>query len=215
MPGGTPSWCASYNSALQRQFDYDAGSGGGVTRSNHYTYNSTTGLIQTSTDGRGVTCTHTYDAFLRPITNAYSGSLAEQNLTTSWGYDPRGLVTNISESFASTNTGPSSSVARTYDANGQLQGDTVSAGNFSYQAALSRDSSGRRAALGFGAFGYNYSWRADGLLASSSGGSYTYDAAGQVLTRAFSPMTSSITSRDGVRKAAGGEHHDQWLVGFG
>jgi YD repeat-containing protein len=130
MPGNTPVWCASYNSALQRQFDYDAGSGGGVTRSNYYTYNSTTGLLQTSTDGRGVTCTHTYDAFLRPITNAYSGSLPEQNLTDSWAYDPRGLVTNISESFASTNTGPSSSVIRTFDAYGQLQSDNVSAGNF-------------------------------------------------------------------------------------
>ena len=34
MPGNAPVWCASYNSALQKQFDYDAGSGSGVTRSN-------------------------------------------------------------------------------------------------------------------------------------------------------------------------------------
>jgi RHS repeat-associated protein len=89
-------------------------------------------------------------------------------------------------------------VTRTFDAYGQLQGDNVSAGSFGCQAAISRDSAGRQAALGFGAFGYNYSWRADGLLASASGGSYTYDTAGQILTRAFSPMASSVTQRDGV-----------------
>jgi RHS repeat-associated protein len=197
MPGGLV-WRAAYNPALQMQYDCDVGTNGSVTRSNSYTYYSTTGLLQTSTDGRGVTCTHTYDAFLRPITNVYTGSLPEQNLTNSWGYDPRGLVTNISENFASTNTGPSSSVARTYDANGQLQGDNVSAGSFSYQAAFSRNAAGRRLALGFGTFGYSYTWRADGLLATAGGGSYTYDASGQLLTRTFSPMVSSVTQRDGV-----------------
>jgi len=200
MPGGLV-WRSAYNFALQKQYDCDIGSGGGITRSNYYTYNSTTGLLQTSTDGRGVTCTHTFDAFLRPLTNAYSGSLPEQNLTTSWGYDPRGLVTNVSESFASTNTGPSASVARVFDAYGQLQSDSASAGAFSYQAAFSRDSAGRRSALGFGTFGYNYTWRPDGTLASSGGGSYTYNTAGQLLTRNLSPMTSSIAQRDGVGRA--------------
>jgi YD repeat-containing protein len=177
---------------------FGACSRGGITRSNYYTYNSTTGLLQTSTDGRGVTCTRTYDPFLRPLTNAYSGSLPEQNLSTSWGYDPRGLVTNISESFASNSTGPSASVARVFDAYGQLQSDSVSAGAFSYQAAFSRDSAGRRSALGFGTFGYNYTWRPDGTLASSGGGSYTYNTAGQLLTRNLSPMASSISQRDGA-----------------
>ena len=53
-----------------------------ITRSNSYAYYTTTGLLQTKTDGRGVTCTHYFDAFLRPASNVYSGSLPEQNMTT-------------------------------------------------------------------------------------------------------------------------------------
>ena len=64
------------------QYDCDVGSGGVITRSNSYAYYATTGLLQTKTDGRGVTCTHYFDAFLRPASNVYSGSLPEQNMTT-------------------------------------------------------------------------------------------------------------------------------------
>ena len=97
LPGGL-IWRSSYNAALQRRFDYNIGSGAVVTRSNSFTYNSITGLLQTDTDGRGVTCTHYFDAFLRPSSNVYSGPLPEHNLTSSFSYDP-GLANQSERKF--------------------------------------------------------------------------------------------------------------------
>ena len=48
-------------------------------------------IAQTKTDGRGTSCTYTYDDWLRQSTMTYSGSLPEQNLTTTWQYEPRGF----------------------------------------------------------------------------------------------------------------------------
>ena len=167
MPGGLV-WRAAYNPALQMQYDCDVGSGGSITRSNSYTYYATTGLLQTKTDGRSVTCTYYFDAFLRPASNVYSGSLPEQNMTTVLNYDSRSSVTNISESFASTNTGPGVSVTRAFDAYGELIGDTVS-GGAGFTASQSWNSAGRRSGLGIDAFVYGFSWRADGMLLSVRG----------------------------------------------
>jgi RHS repeat-associated protein len=201
MPGGL-IWRAAFNRALQMQFDCDLGSGGSVTRSNSYTYNAVTGLLQTKTDGRGVTCTHYFDAFLRPATNVYSGPLPEHKMTTVFSYDPRNSVTNVSESFASTNTGPGIALARSYDAYRELISDAPS-GGAAYTASQSWDSAGRRTGLGIANFGWGYSWQADGMLLSVNGptgyggGAYTYDTAGHLLTRTFSPRVTSITQRDG------------------
>jgi RHS repeat-associated protein len=201
MPGGL-TWRAAFNPALQMQFDCDLGSGSSVTRSNSYTYNTTTGLLQTKTDGRGVTCTHYFDAFLRPSSDVYSGPLAEHNMTTAFSYDPRSSATNVSESFASTNTGPGVTVARSFDAYRELMDDAVS-GGAAYAASQNWDSSGRRIVLGLGGFGWGYSWQADGMLLSVNGpvgyggGTYTYDTSGQLLTRMFSPRMTTITQRDG------------------
>jgi len=199
MPGGLV-WRAAYNNALQKLYDCDVGSGSTVTRSNSYTYYSTTGLLQTKTDGRGVTCTHYFDAFLRPTSNVYSGSLPEQNMTTAFNFDPRSSVTNISESFASTNTGPAINVARTFDGYGELINDNIS-GGAGYAASQSWDEAGRRSGVAFGTFSYGFSWRADRMLLSVGGlggsSAYTYDTAGQLLTRTFSPRVTSITQRDG------------------
>ena len=196
MPGGVV-WQAAYNNARQKLYDCDIGSGGAATRSNSYTYYSVTGLLQTKTDGRGVTCTHYFDAFLRPASNVYSGPLPEHNMTTVFNYDPRSSVTNISESFASTNTGPGVAVARAYDSYSELVGDSIS-GGAGYTASQSWSAAGRRTGLSIGGFGYSFSWRADGMLLSvGGGGTYTYDTAGQLLTREFSPRVTSITQRDG------------------
>ena len=201
MPGGLV-WRAAFNPALQMQYDCDVGSGSAITRSNSYAYYATTGLLQTKADGRGVTCTHYFDAFLRPASNVYSGSLPEQNMTTAFNYDRRSSVTNISESFASTNTGPGVSVTRAFDAYGELIGDAVS-GGAGYSASQNWDAAGRRTGLAIGSFVYGFAWRADGLLlsvrgqAGYGGGAYTYDTKGQLLTRAFAPRITSITQCDG------------------
>ncbi len=204
---GTNSWRAAYNSASQKQWDFNAGADGSVTRSNHYTYNPTTGLLQSRVDGRGITSTLTYDDWLRPITNVYSGTLAEQNLTTSWGYDVRGLVTTISESFTLTNTGPGTSINRTYDAYSQILSESVSGGDTSYNANQSQDAAGRRKVLGIANFGFAYGWRADGLLTSVQGlsgiGNYSYDLGGLLQTRTVANRSTSITQRDGLGRPLG------------
>lgn len=200
MPGGL-TWAAAYNNANQLLYDFNLGTDSSITRSNHYTYYLTTGLLLTKTDGRGVTCTHFYDDFLR-LTNAiYTGSLPEHNLNTTWTYDPRGLLTTIAENYTS-NSSPATSVSRAYDAYGQLQGETITVGASTYPSSISRDSAGRRTSLGLTLFGYNYTWRADGMLSSSTGptggGTYSYDNAGQLVTRTLGPRVTTISSRDGT-----------------
>jgi RHS repeat-associated protein len=196
MPGGLV-WQATYNSAQQKLYDCNIGSGGSVTRSNSYTYSTTTGLLQTAADGRGVTCTHYYDAFLRPASNVYSGPLPEHNMTTSWSYDPRSLVTSITEGFASPGTGPSVSVTRQFDGYSELVNDTIT-GGASSAASQGWDAAGRRTGLGIAGGGFGFGYQADGLLASiTGGGSYTYSTSGLLLSRTYSPRVTTISQRDG------------------
>jgi RHS repeat-associated protein len=76
-------------------------------------------------------------------------------------------------------------------------------GGASYTASQTWNSAGRRTGLGVGTFSYGFSWQADGMLLSVAGpagygnGAYTYDSAGQLLTRTFFPRVTSITQRDG------------------
>ena len=68
MPGGL-QWSATYNNAGQELQDWVTGTNGAGTKSNSCSYypsgNAAAGLLQTKTDGRGVTATHTYDDWLR------------------------------------------------------------------------------------------------------------------------------------------------------
>jgi RHS repeat-associated protein len=201
MPGGL-TWNAAYNSAQQKLYDFDVGSGGSVTRSNSYTYYSTLGLVQSKTDGRGVTSTHYYDSFLRPTSNVFSGPLPEHNMTVSWAYDPRSLVTSIAQNFASTNTGPSVSVSRSYGMYYEIIRENISGGN-SYSATEAYDADVRRTGLGINNFGWGFSYQADGLLTSVGssslygGATFTYSTSGLLLSRLFSPRTTTITQFDG------------------
>lgn len=198
MPGGL-QWQARFNSAAQLLEEKNAGSGGAATRTNSYAYyatgNSFAGLLQTSTDGRAVVCTHTYNDWLRPGTNTYDGPLAEHDFATKMTYDARGLLTGITETPA---TG-TNSVTRTYDSYGQMSSESVSTG---YTATQSWDAAGRRVRLNFGDFVYAYFWRADGLLDSVAtpvgGGGYAYNSAGVLTNRAIGSRSSAITSLDGA-----------------
>ena len=80
----------------------------------------------------------------------YSGSLPEQNLTTTWQYEPRGYVTSITEQFANTNTSPTTTISRSFDPYGQLASESVNAGSSTYNAGQSFDAAGRRLTLGIG-----------------------------------------------------------------
>jgi RHS repeat-associated protein len=204
-------WQARFNSANQMLEEKDVGTDGSTaTRVTSYTYypaNSVyAGLPQTRTDGRSVVCTYAYDTFLRPATNTHTGSLAEQNLTTTWQYDARGLVRSFTESFASTNTGPVTRVLRGYDGRGLLLGDSVLLDS-SLVSSVNQgwDSAGRRSSLSFDSFRYQFAWRADGLLAGASGntggGAYSYNDAGLLTSRVVGSRTTTIGFRDGAGHA--------------
>ena len=203
MPGSL-QWQATYNNTGQMLKEkYINGTSG--TRTNTYTYFSTStavpGLLQTKTDGRGVTCAYSYDDWLRATNMAYSGSLLEQDLTTTLHYEPRGFVTNTTEQFSSTNTGPVTTVQRSYDAYGQLASESVNGGPVAYGDSQNWDVTGRRTQLTIGGVNYAFGWQADGNLVSASDptgtGNYTFDTAGLLTTRQVGNRMTVIGSRDG------------------
>jgi YD repeat-containing protein len=204
MPGNL-QWRAAYNNAGQITNDWLVGTGSAGTRTNTYAYftggSPFAGLLQTKTDGRGVTCAYSYDDWLRATNMAYSGSLPEQQLTTTLQYEPRGFVTSIAEQFASTNTGAATSVQRTFDPYGQLSSESVNGGSVSYGSSQSWDAAGRRTQLNIGTASYGFGWRADGNLISASdptgNGGYGFDTAGLLTSRTVGVRTTSITARDG------------------
>ena len=204
MPGNL-QWQATYNNAGQVLKDWNVGGTSG-TRTNIYSYftsgNPYAGLLQTKIDGRNTTNTFTYDDWLRPTNMACTGSLAEQNLTTTWKYETRGFITSITEQFASTNTGPTTTLQRSNNPYGQLASESVNAGSFSYSDNQRWDAAGRRTILNFGSVAsYGYGWQADGNLTSASdstgGGVYNFDTAGLLTSRAIGNRSTSITLRDG------------------
>jgi len=202
MPGGNLVYVASYSPAGQIGNEWNT-NGGSFTRSNNYTYFASgspfAGLLQTRTDGRGVTCSYTYDAWLRATNFAYTGSLPEQKLTTTLQYEPRGYLTNVIEQFAGSNA---LSVQRSFDVYGQLGAESVGGAAFGYADNQTWDAAGRRTQLGFGSIGnYGYAWQADGSLVaandSTGGGVYSYTTAGLLTTRTVGNRQTSITTRDG------------------
>ncbi|HEX3627107.1 MAG TPA: choice-of-anchor Q domain-containing protein [Verrucomicrobiae bacterium] len=203
MPGGL-QWQATYSNAGQMTHEQTFASGT-PTRATSYTYyssgTSSAGLLDNKTDGRGVSCTYTYDDWLRQAAMTYSGSLPEQNLTTTWHYEPRGFVTNITEQFGSTNTGPNTSIVRSYDPYGQLSSESVSGGSFGYGASQTFDGAGRRTMLGIGGVDYSFAWQADNALIYASdptgSGSYSYNTAGLLTDRLVGNRYTTIISRDG------------------
>jgi RHS repeat-associated protein len=204
MPGGL-QWQAAYNSAGQILMERTAGTSSAYTKTNVYSYfpggSPFAGLLKSNIDGRAVSCTHTYDDFLRVTTNTYRGALAEQNVSTVFKYDARGFATNIAEQFASGGTGPATT-SRSFDPYGQLASESITVGGAVFSSASQGwNAAGRRTAANFGSFGYNFGWQADGNLVSASNsagsGTYSYDTAGILTGRLVGGRSTSITSRDG------------------
>ncbi len=209
MPGGL-KWRAEYNAAGQMTKSFNVADASG-TRTNTYTYYAANspfaGLLQTHTDGRGVVRTATYDAYLRPLTNNYTGSLAEHNFKTVFQYDVRGLVTNLTENFTNTSVGPATAILRGYDPYGQLATEFVSVNGVAHSGAtLVRDSAGRSRQLAISSqastLSYYYGWRADGLLGGIGtaylNGNYGYTTAGLLNSRTLNGLSVNVTSRDGA-----------------
>lgn len=195
IPGGT-SWSATYSTAGQILTEKDQ-SGAQTARNVSYTYYATTwpGLSQTITDARGVIRTNFYDDFLRPASTATGGSQAEQNMTLSWQYDARGLVSQISQSYATSNTGPATLVQRQYDAYGQLGSEAVTVGAGTSTLSQQWDAAGRRTVLSSG-MGFQY--RADNLLSAVNDATFGYGDNGLLTGRTNSYRSMSVDSRDGL-----------------
>ena len=164
-------WQASYNNAgqiLQEQYF----AGGNPTRTTTYGYfssgNPFAGLLQTKTDGRGTASTFAYDDWLRLTNMTCTGSLPEQNLTTTWKYEPRGFVTGFTEQFASTNTGPTTIINVPLILTDNFRRNPSVPVPFGYGASQSWDAAGRRSMLNIGGASYGFSWQADGNLTGAS-----------------------------------------------
>jgi RHS repeat-associated protein len=205
LPGGVLQWNAAYNNAGQLLKDFEA-SGTVGTRTNTYSYFASgtpdAGLLQTNTDGRGVSCVYSYDDWLRTTNKVCSGSRPEQNMTTTWGYEPRGYITNITEEFTNISIGPTTTITLSRDSYGQLASESVGDGSFSYSAGQTWDASGRRTMLTFGNDAdYSFGWQADGHLTYASdvtgSGNYSFDTSGILTSRIAGNRETSITSRDG------------------
>lgn len=211
MPGGL-KWTAIYNNAGQELQDWITGTDGSGTMTNIYVYHpagsAAAGLLQTHTDGRNTAATHYYDDWLRLTNITRSIGSPYGNLTTIWGYDVRGLATNIAEMNAGDPTGPDPKVvSRTFDAYGQLFSETITLnGTPISTVAQGWDVAGRRTLLALNShvatMTYAYHWRADGLLgavgASAGGASFGYSTAGLLDSRLAGNRATTITSRDGM-----------------
>ncbi|HEV2319936.1 MAG TPA: DUF6531 domain-containing protein [Verrucomicrobiae bacterium] len=203
MPGNL-QWQASYNSAGQMLREQVLG-GSSATRITTYSYYPSetplAGLLDSKTDGRGTTCSYLYDDWLRVTNMACSGALPEQNLTTTWKYEPRGYLIGMTEQFANPNTGPATSIQHNYDAYGELAGESVSGGSFGYGASQSWDVNGQRSMLDIGNNDYSFGYQGDGSMISAGNltgsAAYTYTTSGILTNRTVGIRTTGITSMDG------------------
>lgn len=201
MPGGLV-WNATYNNAGQMLQEWNLGSGGSGTRTNTYFYypagSPFAGLLHTNIDGRAITCTHYYDDWLRPVTNLYLDTFSRDHIS-SWQYDARGLVTQISEDPG---PGETITVHRAYDAYGQLIGEDSAAEEWGTSASQDWDAAGRRTRLSPNGVNYSFNWRADGRLtsvANSAGSaSYGYNTAGILTNRLVGTRNTIINALDGM-----------------
>jgi YD repeat-containing protein len=82
MPGGL-AWRAQFDSA-GRQISEQLAGGGNVTRqftNSYFNGGALHGLLEKSTDPRGITRTNLYDEWMRPTLSVWNGSLLEQKMT--------------------------------------------------------------------------------------------------------------------------------------
>jgi RHS repeat-associated protein len=215
MPEGLTAETA-YDAAGRKVSEELLDTGGTATRQYAYTYypsnsgsGAATGLLESVSDPRGFTMTTTYDAWMRPSTVDSSGaSIAQQNQNTTYGYDIRGMVNSIAQSYVSGTAGPSTLVTRGYDGYGQMNQEAVSvSGTTVSDWYQSWDGGGRRTALdweltaqGAGAGSqYGYSYNAAGLLTGvvNSGSNYAYSYGDNgLLEQRSTPLWTKTITRD-------------------
>src|SRR5437762_1111547 len=97
MPGGL-TWSATYDTANRLAVEQLAATGLTNRQFSYQYFSNTTniGLLKSSIDiKRAVTNTFAYDTFLRVATNSTTGSASDQNMSLSYQYDRRSLLTNL------------------------------------------------------------------------------------------------------------------------
>ncbi|MDF3059387.1 MAG: hypothetical protein K0R17_3602 [Rariglobus sp.] len=206
MPGGL-TWSGTYDTA-GRLTTEALNNGSTVSRQFGYTYytsGAAKGKLHTVTDPRGIVHTTAYDAFLRPASVAASGP-GTADLTRTYAYDKRGLLTEQEQTYANPANGPPVSVTRSYDGYGQLITENVQVGGLPHSSVTHTwDAAGRRtsldeadAGLAGSLFAYNY--RADGRLTqvTANGQAYGFGYADTgLLTSRGNPWRSlAINTRD-------------------
>jgi len=211
MPGGI-TWHATYDNANRQvterlmsavQLPAD------VSRESFYAYyfdGKEKGKLYTVTDGRGITHTTTYDAFLRPSTMASAGG-AQAGVTQSFVYDNEDRVTQVYQTYANAANGPPTTIMRSYDAYGQMYDETVSIDGVGHsQMGQTWDAAGRRKTLDAAEAApanplFDYGYRADGLLSrvTSNGQDYgfSYGDNGLLAERSSPYRVQNITTPAG------------------
>jgi YD repeat-containing protein len=141
-----------YNSAGQKIASLLLGSDKKATRLYRYHYGvsgNAAGKIDLIDDPRGFKSSLSYDDWGH-ITNIVSSgaTIPEQNQTTSYTYDSRGLLTSLAQHYNDPSTGPSTEVSRTYDAYGQLTSEATSLNDKAISSwTQTWNGAGRRTAL--------------------------------------------------------------------
>lgn len=210
LPGGLRRVAAFTTDGRITQ-EYVIGSGSERMNERSYTYysagSSHPGKLQTITDTRGVVQTNGYDEWCRLKTVGTSGSQAEYNTTTTYEYDRRSLMTQVSRSYVNGSIGPSTTVGRSYNGYGDLSAESVTVGASAYAASPTWDLAGRRSTLNVSPLGtFSFSYRPDGAMASVGapgyGANYTYGDDGLLYSR--SDGTKSVTyTRDDMGRLTG------------
>lgn len=203
MPSGL-TWKATYDNA-SRQLTEELRNGSTVSRQFSYGYYPTgaaaAGLQQTVNDPRGITKTTSYDDFLRPQTITAAGAQPEQNQTTSYIYDKRDLLKQVTQNYANPSTGPPTLVDRTFDGYGHLATETVSVNGVAQSGITqSWDGAGRRSQRTGGALTSSFGHRADGVLThvgvNGQNFDYGFGDNGLLTSRTVPGRAQAITQRD-------------------
>ena len=208
MPGGL-IWMAAYNNAGQvtseKNWHADAG---GAVREYAYQYYppgawggalwTANGAKYSQGDMGGANRTNSYDFWGRLSSVTSGGYAAEKEMVTAYQYDLRGMATNITQSFANTNTGPTTTVQRGFDAYGRVVSErTLFNGQAVTSTSQSWDRAGRRTVLGLGNMNIGFGYRADGLMTAAGGSIFGYTDAGLLWARVNSLRSWYVNTRDG------------------
>lgn len=200
MPGGMTAK-AQFDS-VGRVTETKLVQGAATTRLTTYAYYPTghvwAGMLQSTTDARGIVTTRTYDSRLRLATAISDGPDPEDDLSRSFSYDELDHLVSVTE----TGINGTTVVNRPASDAGAILSETVSVGG-TVQSAVSQkfDGAGRRSLRTVGDFSQSFAHRGDGLLSSTTVGNRVYHStfttAGHLAGR-NGPFQSQIIGRDAL-----------------